>query len=281
VDIILARTFLEVVASGSFVTAAQRLHVTQSTVSTRIRSLEDALGQALFERSKAGAALTPAGEQFQRYAATLVRVWQQARHNIAPPPGYRSVLSIGGQISLWDQLLLDWLSWMNTRAPHIAVRAERGSSQTMIDHLIEGTLDIGVMYTPQQRPGLSVRRLFESELILVSTEQTPAKITPDNYVYVDWGPEFQAYHSAAHSEFSNPKLYVDSSFIGLQYILNNGGAGYFPERIVRAHLDDKQLFRVTAGNSFSLPVYVVHSTDIDQEIFGVVMRGLRQLARNK
>ncbi len=53
-DTELARTFLVVVATGSFVDAAQRLHVTQSTVSTRIQRLEETLGAELFVRNKAG-----------------------------------------------------------------------------------------------------------------------------------------------------------------------------------------------------------------------------------
>jgi DNA-binding transcriptional LysR family regulator len=47
----LGRTFLAVVAAGNFISAAERLHVTQSTVSTRIRSLEDQLGCTLFVRN--------------------------------------------------------------------------------------------------------------------------------------------------------------------------------------------------------------------------------------
>ena len=67
-DTELARTFLAVVATGSFVGAAQRLHVTQSTVSVRIQRLEQSLGAELFVRNKGGAVLTPAGRQFQRHA---------------------------------------------------------------------------------------------------------------------------------------------------------------------------------------------------------------------
>src|SRR5688572_20804653 len=79
-DIALARTFLEIVASGNFVRAAERLHVTQTTVSVRVQTLEGLLGRKLFVRNKAGASLTPAGEQFMRYAPLLVQVWERARH---------------------------------------------------------------------------------------------------------------------------------------------------------------------------------------------------------
>ena len=67
-DTELARTFLVVVAAGSFVAAAERLHVTQSTVSTRIQRLEEKLGAELFVRNKSGTTLTSAGRQFQPHA---------------------------------------------------------------------------------------------------------------------------------------------------------------------------------------------------------------------
>src|SRR3546814_6389219 len=67
-DIGVARTFLEVVKTGSFVNAAANLNLTQTAVSARIRVLEDQLDCPVFVRNKAGARLTPAGEQFFRFA---------------------------------------------------------------------------------------------------------------------------------------------------------------------------------------------------------------------
>lgn len=89
-DISLARTFLEVAASGSFIAAAERLNLTQTAVSARIRTLEQCLGRSLFVRNKAGARLTPAGERFKRHAATLVQVWERARQQVALPSGRKT-----------------------------------------------------------------------------------------------------------------------------------------------------------------------------------------------
>ena len=58
-DIELARTFLEIVSTGSFIKAADRLHVAQTTVSARVRLLEQQLGRPLFVRNKAGARTIP------------------------------------------------------------------------------------------------------------------------------------------------------------------------------------------------------------------------------
>src|SRR6218665_193358 len=100
-DIAGARTFLEIVKTGSFIGAAANLHLTQTAVSARIRVLERELDRPLFIRNKAGARLTPAGEQFMRYATTLVQVWERARHQVALPTGRERSVTIGGEHSLW------------------------------------------------------------------------------------------------------------------------------------------------------------------------------------
>ena len=96
-DTELARTFLTVVETGNFINAAERLHVSQSTVSTRIHTLEEQLGCSLFVRNKAGTTLTSAGRQFQRHASTLVRTVEQARHDVGIPKGFSGTLTIGGR----------------------------------------------------------------------------------------------------------------------------------------------------------------------------------------
>src|SRR5690606_27239242 len=196
-DTELARTFLTVVAAGNFVKAAERLFVTQSTVSSRIQSLEDQLGCRLFVRNKAGTTLTAAGRQFQKHAVNLMRTLEQARQDVGVPQGYRASLTIGGRFGIWEDLLLRWLPVMRTTIPDIAILAEIGFEEDPMLGLVDGRIDIGVMYTPQSRPGLHVEPLFEEELILVVTHaSTVEQPMGPGYVYIDWGSEFRARHSA-------------------------------------------------------------------------------------
>ena len=99
-DINLARTFLMVAETGSFVETARKMNITQSTVSARIKGLEDMLGRPLFERSKSGAELTDAGGQFQKHALALVRVWQHAQLEINLSATHRDHLSVGAPTTL-------------------------------------------------------------------------------------------------------------------------------------------------------------------------------------
>ena len=103
-DITLIKTFIEVANTGSFVAASERLFVTQSAVSLRVQRLEDSLGHPLFKRSKAGAVLTSEGEQFTSYALSLLKIWEEARQQIAIPEGYSRSFSFGAQHALWHKL---------------------------------------------------------------------------------------------------------------------------------------------------------------------------------
>ncbi|MGC1497472.1 MAG: LysR family transcriptional regulator, partial [Sulfitobacter sp.] len=111
-DITLIKTFVEVANTGSFVAACDRLFVTQSAVSLRVQRLEDSLGHLLFTRSKAGAVLTPEGKQFERYALSLLKIWEEAKQQIAIPEGYSRAIAIGAQYSLWPRLGFRWMDAM-------------------------------------------------------------------------------------------------------------------------------------------------------------------------
>ena len=201
-DINLAVTFLEIVARRSFAGAAEHLHVTQTAISARVKNLEVLLGQPVFVRNKSGATLTPAGEKFMPFALTLVQVWERARHQVAVPPGRHAVIAVGCEASLWDPLLVDWLVWMRTGAPHIALRTEVGPPRDLLERVSNGSLDIAIVYAPQRRPGLMIDLLIEEKLILVTTDRTLRVPTPSEYIYVDWGPEFAEQHGLAFPSLS-------------------------------------------------------------------------------
>jgi DNA-binding transcriptional LysR family regulator len=278
-NIDLARTFLEIAETGNFNKAADRLDVTQSTVSMRIKALEDELGRPLFKRGKAGTELTQAGLQFRRYAATLVRVWEQARHEVALPPGYRAALTVGGQFSLWDRLLLRWIPWMRAEMPNVALRVEVGLSDGLMRQLAEGLIDLAVMYSPQSRPGFVTLRLLEEHLVLVST--TPRDITQwdQTYVFVDWGPEYRAAHSQAFPDQPTQAVSVSLGALGLQHILANGGFGYFPMRVVRPYLQAGTLFRIANAPEFRRPAFIAYPAEEEQAAWLLTaVRGLRHVA---
>lgn len=272
-----ARTFLAVAAAGNFVGAAQRLHVTQSTVSARIQALESQLGASLFRRGRGGAELTPAGRRFLRHAKTLVQTLEQAKHDVGLPAGFRGSLTLSGRIALWDGFLPRWVAKMRQAHPDISLRLEVGFEEGIMQGLVQGTVDIGVMYTPESRPGLGIERLFEEVLVLVASE--PDRSWPDKgYIHMDWGPEFHAQFTTSFPEMEPPAITANIGWLVMQQILHCGGSGYFPLRMTRELIEQGQLWRVKNSPSFVLPAYMVYPLDRQEDILLSAQDGLRELA---
>ncbi|RIK96545.1 MAG: LysR family transcriptional regulator [Proteobacteria bacterium] len=279
-DIELARTFLEIVRSRSFVRAAERLNLSQTAVSARVRTLENHLGRPLFLRSKSGATLTPAGEQFLRYAPMFVQLWERARHQVAVPRGRRAVLAIGGELSLWHPWLLDWLHWMRRQAADVALRVQVDVPDSLARQVAEGVLDIAVMYAPQQRPGARIELLLEEQLVLVTTHEAPREAGSGDYVFVDWGPDFALHHGLNFPEAIDSGLFVGLGPLALSYILEAGGSGYFRRRAVASHLAEGRLHLVPGAPSFSYPIYAVCSARGDDGLIARALEGLRAVVHD-
>lgn len=277
-DITLARTFLAIVEARSFQRASERLHVTQTSVSARVRTLEEQLGRPLFVRNKAGAALTAAGEQFLPHARTLVQVWERARQQVAVPVGSRAVLALGCEIALWHPLLPRWLQWMREHSPELALRSTVGTPRELLDQVAAGVLDVAIAYAPQQRPGLRVELLIEEKLVMVSTDAKTRAPRPADYVNVDWGPDFEAQHGLAFPGLSNAPVQVGLGPLGLEYVLSAGGTGYFRQDVVRPHVEAGRLHRVPQTPEFLYPAYAVYASGAESPALKSALAGLRATA---
>ena len=278
-DIQQARTFLEILATGNFQAAAERLFVTQSAVSLRVKRMEEELGQTLFTRSKAGAQPTPAGEQFSRFARAIVRTWEEAQHQVAVPEGFEDTLIIGAQPSLWPGLGLRWLRLLERQLPTTAFRCEVGRSDVLTRLLGEGLCDIAVLYTPQARPGLTVEQLIDDQLVLVAADDDFEGIDDPRYVFMDWSSEFVAAHKTRYPELRSPRTTMSIGTVGLDYIIDNRRAGYFPARTVETEIADGTVRLVTDAPAFPYPTYVAWQVGVDnEETVTEAVRLLRRVA---
>jgi len=279
-DIDQARTFLIITAHGSFVEAGRQLHLTQSTVSARIKRLEDELGTRLFVRNRSGASLTLAGKRFLDYAKRLVLTVDQARDELGLPEHYRDSIRIGGRIALWEGFLPQWVGWMRQQAADVVIRSEIGFEEDLMNRLIEGSLDIGLMYTPRHSPGLIVEHLFDENLILVSSRKDDTGPGED-YVYIEWGPNFYAQHTQSYPNLEGTSQIANIGWLGIQLLLENGGSCFLPARMAASFIASGRLHRVANSPEYILPAYIVYPRDSDKPVIMQAVEGLRKLAVNE
>ncbi|WP_417807132.1 LysR family transcriptional regulator [Thioclava sp.] len=271
-DITLIKTFIEVARTGSFIAASSRLFVTQSAVSLRIQRLEENLGHPLFIRSKAGAVLTPAGEQFERYALSLLKLWEEARQQISIPEGYSRAFFVGADYSLWPRLGFRWLDSLQTAMPELSVHAEVGMPSRITRFLVEGIVHAALLYTPQLRPGLTVEPALDDELILVASYPEATIDDKKDYVSVDWGPEFTHALAVAVPHLTDSGRSMALGALAVEYIVNRRASAYVPARSVQRYLDSGKLKIVADAPRFPYPSWVVWRDDLDED--------LAKLARN-
>jgi DNA-binding transcriptional LysR family regulator len=275
-DIELARTFLDIVRTGSFMAAAERLHLTQTTVTARVQNLEEQLDCKLFVRNRAGAKLTDDGERFMGYASQLVQTWDAARRHFPLPSGFNQLLAFGGEVSLSTPLMLNWACRIKEDIPTHAAHIEVCDGRILQEKLERGVLDAALVYRPEYWPGMQVEQIMEEKLIQISSVEQP-----EPYIYVDWGPAFRKQHDLALPEHANPALSFNLGPLALQYILQRGGSGYFRTRVVQMYIDKGLLKKVKAAPEFSYPVYLVYSRDNESEAMLKAFDILRSLVKEE
>jgi len=252
-------TFLAIVESGNLVRAAEKLHVSQSTVTTRLQSLERDLEAQLVTRHKSGVELTEAGRRFRHHAEVMLELWGQATQDVALPDGVEVVASIGCHGDLWPGPGRALFDAIRNEHPNAALTVLPGD-QAEIERLLRGGLiDIAFTYEVAVQHNQSIRSLPPEQLVLVSDRpDSPMRFDP-KYIYVESGEDFRRRHAAAYSDAGTAHLSFGRAEWALDELLTNGGSAYLPERLVANHLDASRLHRVANAPEFTRNAYLVLS----------------------
>jgi DNA-binding transcriptional LysR family regulator len=266
-DIESLRTFLEVVRTRHFGKAAEELCVTQSAVSARIRQLEHTMGMALFTRQRNNIQLTPEGQQLRKYAETIVQVWTRARQETGLRAEFTRALAVGAMWDLWETLLRGWLPLMRREIPDTALQVEAGNADLLIRKLVEGVIDLAVLFEPPQLLELELRELGCINLVLASTQrgQTLTQAFETGYIMVDWGTAFSHAHARHFPDIPAAVLHVNLGALALLHLQHAEGSAYLPEQMLTAENSPRRLYRVSQAPCIERPVFAVYRSGSDRE----------------
>jgi len=186
-------TFLDLMETNSFNRTAERLGVKQSTISTRIQTLESQLGAPLFQRSRAGTRPTAAGLGFLPHARALRHEWNEARRSLSGGGEHGTRLRIGLQSDLATNHIADWAQAILTAIPGQSYYIEADFSLQMSEDVLAGAHDIAILFTPFPHPDLHYERLGEVTYRMISTHaRTLAAVDVDRLILSSYSPAFDA-----------------------------------------------------------------------------------------
>jgi DNA-binding transcriptional LysR family regulator len=250
-------TFLAVVHTGNLNKAADQLNVTQSTVTTRLDTLEDALGQKLLIRSRRGAELTKAGFAFLRHAEVAVQAWEQARKAVGLPKGFSGLFSCACHFEFWDGAGSQWLEQVRQKQPGLALEAWPGSIDEIKRWLSSGLVDAALVSEPLAGADLTSHEVMQDRLVQVSTVRRAVLDWDPAYVYVDLGSDFRRQHALVWPVEETARMTFGSSRWALDYLLTDGGSAYLPWRLAKTPVDEGRLHLVNGAPEFARTLHLI------------------------
>lgn len=168
------RIFVTAAETENFSRAAQRLHVSQPSVSQHIRSLEQHLGVALFERRGRRISLSASGEALLPAVQELIRLSRQVEESALALAGEVSGhLTIGCSTTSGKYILPKLLARYREKYSQVRATIKVGSRIDVVDWLMTGEVSLSVASDRVQRSGLRYRRFFEDEVVMIVPYRHP------------------------------------------------------------------------------------------------------------
>lgn len=168
------RVFRVVADTLNFRRAADELHLSQPAITSQIKTLEESLGIALFDRIGRDINLTPAGTTLLDYVRQIEAITNEAIAALAPFGGQEGVeLSIGASHTIAVYLLPRLLPHLLDEWPKLRVHLMGGTTNEILHALTTHQINVGLIEAPAFRPDLKIETFGEDELALIVMPDHP------------------------------------------------------------------------------------------------------------
>jgi LysR family transcriptional regulator, cell division regulator len=162
------RMFQSVASTGSMSKAALELNTVQSNVTARIKSLEDEVGFALFERTNRGVTLTAAGQRLLPFAARAAGLLDDARRAVADDGTPSGALTIGSLDTTAALHLSPALARYVAAYPAVDLSLRTGTTAELIEQVLDRQLDGAYVCGPVNHPNLLADPFVREELVILT-----------------------------------------------------------------------------------------------------------------
>jgi DNA-binding transcriptional LysR family regulator len=160
VNLRFVEAFYWVVTLESMTRAADKLHLTQSAVSSRIAALESELGTLLIDRrDRKGFRVTVAGQRFFVYAEQLLALQREVKSELGAAAARPVVLRVGAIESVLHSWLMDGVRGLRAAHPALALELTVETSPILVNQLARGALDVALAALPAAGAGVRTRAL--------------------------------------------------------------------------------------------------------------------------
>jgi len=264
---------------GSFLAAAEALHLTPSAISHRIKQLEEHLGQPLFERRHRAVVLTAAGRRYLAVVREALLRLDEASAVLRAPS--RERLRISAAPALGSKWLVARVAEYQQRHPDLEFTL---GTATGLGPLLYGEADIGLRYGEEEWPGLLAWKLFEERVFPVCSPalaaglQTPADLDGVRllrHLLLSWSRWFAAAGLRRPEPASGPTY--EDALLMLEAAVAGHGVALMAATLAQPYLDEGRLVRPFAEDCPDRSFYIVAPPTVQEK--PAIMDFIRWLLR--
>lgn len=231
-----------VVTLKSVTRAADKLHLTQSAMSSRISALEQELGVLLLDRRDKQFRVTQAGQRFFGYAERLLAMQRELKAELQPNAARPVVLRVGTFESALHSWLMDWVRAVHAERPSLALELTVETSPVLVDQIMRGALDITIAALPADGGGVRAQALPSMDMVFVGHAQhhrkrqwTLADIAAQDLLTFQRGsqPQVALLDLLRRAGIEPPRVHSVSSISALAQLVEDGmGIATLPAAVV-------------------------------------------------
>ncbi|KTD65599.1 LysR family transcriptional regulator [Legionella santicrucis] len=263
--------FYEVAKESNFSRAAKKLHISQPSLSFSIKRLEQLLNTNLFIRHTQGVTLTRAGNQLFENFESLLTQWNSLTTTIKETNQH-----IKGKVTIGCySTLCSYMSEMNSdlllQYPELEIHFKHGLSADLMQSIIEGNVDIGIMTDPYPHANIIIRKIAETEFSFWASCKQNKKVdlySDELLILVDLKIPLM---NSLLNELQKLRQHrpapricnVDQIEALAAMAINNHGAAILPSCYVELHFKD-QLKKIEGAPSYVKPLCLVYRPDVKQ-----------------
>lgn len=258
--------FLSVAQTKSFTRTAEKLHIAQSTVTMRIKALEEELGYPLFDRDSRRVELNEAGRTFLTYAQRMMELRIEGMRMIHMHGRFAGRLVVGSLNSLWDYVLFPVINDFRKNHPQIALRLFTGHSSDVIRRVQDGIVDVGIVYMPPHHPDIDVIPIYEDSIHLVghpSLSIPKLPVTAEDlhslpFIHMNWGGPFARWFEKEVGKNYYPPFQVDETTLFVKFLQSGEGIGFLLKSVSKELVEQGRLKVLPFHSDSPIPTRTTH-----------------------
>ena len=157
--------FNELCSTLNFSRAAERLGISQSSLSQAIKRLEQFIGTPLFLRVKTGVKLTKAGCQLHKHTTDLLTLWDRVKsESLASCSEVQGSLTLGCHPTIARHILPSLLPAFVATYPHLEIALVHDLSRKILEGVVNRSIDLGIVVNPLRHPDIVLKKLYDDEV---------------------------------------------------------------------------------------------------------------------